>query len=62
MLIDKDNGGWTPIHFAAQEQVVEIARTLIELEQKWIPKINSAVRPFGEPYTTTGEMEPHDDS
>ena len=26
----KDNGGWTPLHFAAQEQVVEIARTLIE--------------------------------
>ncbi len=26
----KDNGGWTPLHFAAQEQKVEIARTLIE--------------------------------
>jgi uncharacterized protein len=26
----KDNGGWTPLHFAAQEQVVEIARTLVE--------------------------------
>ena len=26
----KDNGGWTPLHFAAQEQVVAIARTLVE--------------------------------
>ena len=25
----KDNGGWTPLHFAAQEQVTEIARILI---------------------------------
>ena len=26
----KDNAGWTPLHFAAQEQLVEIASTLIE--------------------------------
>jgi carbon storage regulator CsrA len=26
----KDNSGWTPLHFAAQQQVVEIARMLIK--------------------------------
>jgi len=26
----KDNSGWTPLHFAAQQQVVEIAKMLIK--------------------------------
>jgi uncharacterized protein len=26
----KDNGGWSPLHFAAQQQVVEIAKMLIQ--------------------------------
>jgi carbon storage regulator CsrA len=42
----KDNCGWTPLHFAAQEQVVEIARTLLEAGAEVDSKYHSGNTPL----------------